>query len=61
MSDKAHEIYMKVSKEFDRVLYEHLKKEDEETRDYVEQMLLDEYRPWNYMLFRRFEHDKSDT
>jgi hypothetical protein len=56
MSDKAHKIYMKVSKEFDRVLFKHLSKEDEETRDYVEQRILDEYRPWNYM----FRNNKED-
>ena len=49
MSDKAHELYMKISNEFDKVLFDNLSKEDEETRDYVEQVLLDEYRPWNYM------------
>ena len=50
MSDKAHEIYMKVSNEFDKILFDNLANEDDETRDYVEQRLLDEYRPWNYMV-----------
>lgn len=56
MSDKAHELYMKISNEFDKVLFDNLSKENEETRDYVEQMLLDEYRPWSYM----FRNNKED-
>ena len=49
MSEKGFEIYCKVAKKFDQVLYDCLKDEDVETRDYVEQRVLDEYRPWSYM------------
>ena len=41
-------LYRKVSDEFDEVLRKNLADKDEETRDAVEQLVLDEYRPWNY-------------
>ena len=56
MSDKAYKIYMKVASSFDKILFDNLSKEDDETRDYVEQLLLDEYRPWSYM----FRNNKED-
>lgn len=56
MSEKAHEIYLKVTSDFDEVLRKHLSKEDPKTRDYVEQRILDEYRPWDYM-YHKSEDD----
>jgi len=49
MSERGHEIYCRVVRVFDKALYEELKWESDETKDYVEQRILDEYRPWNYM------------
>ena len=49
MSEKAYKIYMKVASSFDKILFDNLSKEDDETRYYVERIILDEYRPWNYM------------
>ena len=56
MSEKAHEIYLKVTSDFDEVLRKHLSKENPKTRDYVEQRILDEYRPWDYM-YHKSEDD----
>lgn len=59
MSEKAYKIYTKVASSFDKILFDNLSKEDDETRDYVEQRILDEYRPWDYMS-RGFKHDKEE-
>ena len=46
MSERAFEIYKQVVDDFNSALRENLTGEDDETVDYVEQRILDEYRPW---------------
>ena len=49
MSQEAHDLYCKITDEFDKILAEHLGDKDQNIKDYVETRILDEYRPWNYM------------
>ena len=46
--ERAHEIWEKVYSEFNRVLSDNLRCEPQEIKDYVEEKILNDYRPWNY-------------
>ena len=59
MSQEAHDLYCRITDEFDKILAEHLDGKDSDLQDYVEERILNEFRPWNYKFRTRKGDDEK--